>query len=75
MAALLVLVVALLFSAISFIMMGQGVLVLLVFGVAFFLALQFGIFQLVGLRSRADHDAEGEPASDDDDSDWRAWRG
>jgi hypothetical protein len=46
-----------------------------------FILLQLGLFRLFGLRSRADEEPDESPPAgpeardQDDDQDWRAWRG
>ncbi len=80
--ALMVAVAAVLGLVGGIVMLPQlGALGWVAVGLGLFLALQLVLFRLLGLRSRADDDAESRdepPAGDqpaDDSGDWRAWRG
>ena len=56
-----------------------GVAVWVAIGLLVFIGIELLLFRALGLRSRADQDAEDETPSDDQHrdggSDWRAWRG
>ncbi len=74
--ALLVGVGVLLAGLGSAVLIPQGSMVgVLALGVLLFLGAQLAIFKLFGLRSRADEAAAEDEEPEDDDSDWRAWRG
>lgn len=67
------LVLALMGSAV---LMPQGAAVgVLLVAAVLFLCAQLAVFRILGLRSQADEQPDPEATPDDEDSDWRAWRG
>lgn len=52
-----------------------GVVVVGTLGLLAFLGLQLVVFRGLGLRSRADAQATGGEADEQQTSDWRSWRG